>query len=176
VLRAAHPDDAERLRLIERAAGARFAEIGMADVAAAEPMAARRLAAYSRAGRSWVAVDDDDRPLGYVVVDVVDGCAHVEEISVEPRYQGRGLARALLAEVERWAGDRQMREMTLTTFADVPWNRPLYEHLGFSVLGEDEIPSGLRAVRDAEAGRGLGPDGRVCMRRPVLRSGAPGHS
>ena len=165
MLRAARPDDADALARIERAAGARYVDVGLAEVAAAEPMATDRLAAYARAGRSWVVVDDDDRPVGYVVVDLVDGSAHVEQLSVEPAHQGRGHARALLDLVGRWAAERLMAAVTLTTFAEVPWNRPLYEHLGFVVLRPEEIPAGLRAVRDAETAHGLDPAARVCMRR-----------
>ncbi|MDA8312761.1 MAG: GNAT family N-acetyltransferase [Actinomycetota bacterium] len=166
-IRSVRPDDAERLRVIERAAGARFAEVGMADIADAEPMAAATLVAYSQTGRAWVAVDDRDRAVGYVVVDVVDGCAHVEQISVDPDHQGRGLGRALIDEVERWAAARDMPAMTLTTFDHVSWNRPLYEHLGFAVIEDPDLQPGLRAVRDAETEHGLDPATRVCMRRAV---------
>lgn len=172
MLRAARPDDADALARIERAAGARYADVGLAEVAAAEPMATERLAAYARAGRSWVVVDDD-RPVGYVVVDLVDGCAHVEQLSVEPAHQGHGHARALLEVVGRWAAERSMAAVTLTTFAEVPWNRPLYEHLGFVVLRPEEVTSGLQAVRDAETAHGLDPAARVCMRRPAGAPPAP---
>ena len=142
----------------------------MVDVAEAEPMATAILAAYAQAGRSWVAVDDRDRAVGYVVVDVIDGSAHVEQISVDPDHQGQGLARALLDEVERWAAARDMTAMTLTTFDKLSWNRPLYEHLGFAVLVEADLQPGLRAVRAAETEHGLDPAARVCMRRLVDRT------
>jgi hypothetical protein len=54
--------------------------------------------------------------------------------------------------------------LTLTTFSDVPWNRPLYEHLGFRVLSEEEIGPGLRTIRDRETTEGLDPSTRVVMR------------
>lgn len=170
MIRPARPDDAERLRTIELAAGARFREVGMTDIAEAEPMTTATLVAYAQAGRSWVAVADRDRAVGYVVVDLIDGCAHVEQISVDPDHQGHGLGRALLHEVERWAAARDMTAMTLTTFDQVSWNRPLYEHLGFAVLEEADLLPGLRAVRDAETELGLDPAARVCMRRAVDRA------
>jgi GNAT superfamily N-acetyltransferase len=67
----------------------------MADVAADEPMSSQKLVAYARAGRSWVATDREDHVVGYVVVELIDGCAHIEQVSVEPGYQGQGLGRAL---------------------------------------------------------------------------------
>lgn len=164
VIRPARPADAARLRGIERDAGARFREAGMDDIAAAEPMAAEVLKSYASAGRSWVVADDQDRPLGYVVVDIVDGSAHIGQISIDPEHQGRGLARMLLGRVERWAARQGMTSMTLTTFAQVSWNRPLYEHLGFTVVEDHDLQPGLRAVREAEARHGLDPGARVCRR------------
>ncbi len=55
--------------------------------------------------------------------------------------------------------------MTLTTFSDVEWNRPLYEHLGFTVVPDEELSPGLLAIRDHERERGLEPPPRVCMRK-----------
>ncbi|MHB1516742.1 MAG: GNAT family N-acetyltransferase [Acidimicrobiales bacterium] len=167
MIRPAQPADAEAQRNVESAAGARFLEVGMAEVAADEPESRQKLATYARAGRSWVATDLEDHVVGYVVVEVIDGCAHVEQVSVEPGHQGQGLGRALIYEVESWAAGEGLEAMTLTTFAGVPWNRPLYEHLGFRVLGEEELSPGLRALRDDEAAHGLDPELRVCMRKPV---------
>ena len=144
-------------------------EVGMADIAADEPMSSQKLAAYARAGRSWVATDQEDHVVGYVVVEMVDGCAHIEQVSVEPGHQGHGLGRALIYEVEGWAAARGLEAITLNTFAEVPWNRPLYEHLGFRVLGDEELSLGLRALRDDESAHGLDPELRVCMRKPVRR-------
>jgi hypothetical protein len=76
--RLARPTDADRQRTVERAAGARFLTVDMTAVAAEEPMSAETLAAYARSGRSWVVTDRDDRVTGYVVVDVIDGCAHID--------------------------------------------------------------------------------------------------
>ena len=54
--------------------------------------------------------------------------------------------------------------VTLTTFVDVPWNGPLYAHLGFTVMSEAEIGPELRSIQDGEAAHGLDPARRVCMR------------
>lgn len=139
----------------------------MSDVAAAEPMAPDTLVAYAQDGRCWAAVDSRDQAVGFVVVDLVDGCAHVEQISVHPEHQGRGLARRLLKTVDLWATERGLPATTLTTFTAVPWNQPLYEHLGFVVLDEAQLSPGLRKVRDAETSHGLDPRLRVCMQRTI---------
>jgi GNAT superfamily N-acetyltransferase len=167
MIRPARPADAEDEREVESAAGVRFGEIGMAYVADHEPMSADELIEYALDGRSWVATDARDRAVGYVIVDVVDGCAHIEQVSVHPAHQGAGLGRALVEVVEQWAAGRGLGAVTLTTFKDVSWNRPLYEHLGFAVLEDGELTAELRQIRDAESRRGLDPATRVCMRKPV---------
>lgn len=159
--------DGEVLRAIERLAGERFVEVGMPEVAADEPAAVEELAVYAAAGHSWVAEDPDQGPVGYVIVDVVDGHAHIEQVSVRPDHQGLGVGRALIDQVARWASERSLPMLTLTTFRDVPWNAPLYEHLGFRVLAEEEVGPELRAVRDHETARGFDPATRVCMGRQV---------
>jgi len=164
IIRASRRSDSPSLRNIERVAGERFRSVGLAHVADDEPLSIQALDAYATAGRSWVAVDDRDQPTGYVLADIVDGNAHVEQLSVHPDRQGTGVGRALLARVRRWAAETNRPAITLTTFADVAWNRPLYEHLGFSVIDENEIGPGLDAIRVAEADHGLEPATRVCMR------------
>ncbi|MGI8752326.1 MAG: GNAT family N-acetyltransferase [Acidimicrobiales bacterium] len=166
-IRPARVEQGTALQEIERLAGARFRDVGMDAVADAAPASLEALGRYARAGRAWVAADEGCSPVGYILVDVVDGNAHVEQVSVRPDKQGRGLGRALLDRVWVWAADRGKPAITLTTFTDVPWNRPLYERLGFSVLQETEIGPELSARRDAETGHGLDPTTRVCMRRAV---------
>lgn len=139
----------------------------MADIAEAEPMPESHIAAYAADGRAWVAVGDDEQPVGYVLVDPVDGCAHVEQITVHPDRQGRGLGRRLLEQVDEWARGQDMPAVTLSTFVDVPWNGPLYAHLGFRRLADDELGPGLREVLADEARHGLDITIRMCMRRDV---------
>jgi GNAT superfamily N-acetyltransferase len=163
-IRATRTHEGDVLREIERRAGERFHDVGLHGIADDEPMPVESLAAYARAGRSWVAVDPDDEPLAYVIVDVVDGQAHIEQISVQSDHQGTGLGRALIAHVRDWASERGMKAITLTTFVDVPWNRPLYEHLGFVVMGDHQIGPELRALQKNETLHGLDPTQRICMR------------
>jgi GNAT superfamily N-acetyltransferase len=153
------------LRTIERLAGERFRGVGLPEVADDEPSSLDALTRYTEQGRCWVAFDDAGGPIGYVLVDAVDGNAHVEQVSVHPDHQGSGVGRALMERVFDWAGEVGMPAVTLTTFSDVPWNAPLYRHLGFRVLRDEELGPELRAVRDQETAHGLDPDRRVCMRR-----------
>lgn len=163
-VRPARFEDLEDLREIERLAGQRFREVGLDAVADDEPLSIDSLAQYADAGRAWVAVDDADRPVGYILIDEVDGLSHIEQLTVRPDWQGHGLARALIFEgVQAAYGAGRSPSLTLTTFDQVPWNRPLFERLGFRVLAEHEIGDELRAVRQTEAERGLDPTMRVAM-------------
>lgn len=170
MIRAATAADSPVLQRIEIDAGAQFADVGLADVAAHEPFAVAELDAYAAAGRSWVATGAGGTIVGYAVAAVVDGCGHLEQVSVLPEVQGTGVGRALVARVEQWAADEGYPAVTLTTFVDVPWNGPLYAHLGYRVLADDELGPELRAVRDEETRHGLDPARRVCMR---TETGAP---
>ncbi len=166
-IRSARRDDLPALRELERAAGACFRAIGMAAVADDEPPDVAELAVFADDGRAWVVTDDADDPVAYLLVGVVDGNAHIEQVSVRPDCAGRGLGRALVEAAASWAQTRGLEALTLTTYAEVPWNASYYARLGFAILSDDEIGPALRRVRDDEAARGLAAWPRVTMRRCV---------
>lgn len=162
-IRAATPDDVERLQAIEFAAGAAFVHIGMPEIAADDPLPADELERYRAAGRSWVVTDEGDRAVAYLVADVVDDLAHVEQVSVHPDHGRQGIGRRLLDHVAEWARTEGHTAITLTTFRDVPWNAPYYEHCGYRVLPDDERGPELVARMAHEAALGLDPTQRVAM-------------
>ena len=61
------------------------------------------LAVYQQDGRAWVATDSSDDPIAYILLDVVDRFAHIEQVTVHPRYARRGIGRLLIEEAARWA-------------------------------------------------------------------------
>jgi GNAT superfamily N-acetyltransferase len=154
-----------RLQEIERAAGRMFIEVGLPEIAAHEPATIATLVGYVALGRASVIADDV--PVGYVLVDLVDGLAHVEQLSVLPSYGRRGLGTALLEYVVEWAAALRLEAVTLTTFDHVPWNAPFYEKRGFRSLADEELGPELRSLRMSEAMHGLDPAVRVCMRRDL---------
>jgi GNAT superfamily N-acetyltransferase len=98
---------------------------------------------------------------------LVDGAAHIEQVTVHPDHQRRGLGRALIETADRWASEQSLPALTLSTFREVAWNAPYYAGLGFRMLAEDELTPGLLELRAEEAAIGLVPADRVFMRRPV---------
>ncbi|MEJ8638220.1 MULTISPECIES: GNAT family N-acetyltransferase [Streptomyces] len=155
------------LQDIERAAGDPFRSLGMAAIADDEPPALDLLEHCRREGRAWVAADDEGHPLAYLIHDEVDGTAHVEQVSVHPAAAHRRLGRGLIDHLGGRAAGSGLDALTLTTFAEVPWNAPYYARLGFRVLDEAELTEGLRRIRRAEKECGLDRWPRVCMRREL---------
>ena len=166
-VRFAREVDANLLQQIERLAGSRFRDVGLPEVADDEPPPVAELDRHARDGRAWVVLGGSGKPVGYVMVAEVDGNAHIEQMSVRPDQQGLGAGRALVDRVRAWALDTGHDAITLTTYADVPWNRPLYEHLGFRVLEEAEIGHELQDIRQGERARGMDLRPRVCMRLDI---------
>jgi ribosomal protein S18 acetylase RimI-like enzyme len=151
------------LRELERDAGQRFREVGLGFVADDLPPPVEVLVGYADAGRGWVAVDSAGVPVGYVLVDIVDNAAYIEQVSVATSQQGRGIGRMLVEQARKWASENDLPAVTLTTFSHVPWNKPLYEHLGFRVLATEEIGPGLRSLMELEASHALDSAVRVAM-------------
>lgn len=112
-----------------------------------------------------------DPPVGFARLGEVDGLAHLEQLSVHPGHSGRGIGTALLEAACTWAADSGYQAMTLTTFADVPWNGPYYARRGFAEL--PRLTPGLREIRLHEAELGLDALARrIAMHRTLLPSGS----
>lgn len=165
MIRCATAADLTLLPAIEVAAGAPFRDLGMTLVADDAPPTVAELEPALRDGRLWVATVLGV-VAGYAVADVVDGTAHLEQVSVDPRWAGRRLGAELIEEVARWAAERGDRWLTLTTYAEVPWNGPYYRRLGFEPIPDAEVGPQLRAIRAGEAARGLDSWPRIALRRP----------
>jgi GNAT superfamily N-acetyltransferase len=161
-VRPATEEDHPALQAIEMAAGELFRPLGMDDIADSEPPTLDELA---EAVAVWVAIDDQDRPVGYAWVELVDGHAHLEQLSVRPEHGGRGIGTQLLDAVATWAWAQGHREVTLTTYRDVAFNAPLYARRGFEVVSEAEWTDEIRQVVEEGAAHGLDPALRVVMRR-----------
>lgn len=118
---------------------------------------------FAARGTSWVA-DAEGRAVGFVIGERFGDELHVWELSVAPEWQGRGLGRGLMRTLAKDAARAGMAAVTLTTFIDVPWNRPFYESLGFRQLDDDALTARLRDVLGEEADAGLPMAERCAMR------------
>ncbi|WP_328392523.1 GNAT family N-acetyltransferase [Streptomyces sp. NBC_00390] len=166
-IRAVHPDELPILQDIERAAGRCFRDIGMPEIADDEPLPVGELARYQKAGLAWVAADDADAPVAYLIAGHVDGNLHVEQVSVHPDSARRGIGRSLLDNLAAHGTRDGIPALTLTTFTEVPWNAPYYARCGFLSVDEGMLAPGLREIRERERAHGLDRWPRVCMRRAL---------
>jgi len=173
-VRPARPDDVAAVRRIGVDAGRRFAEIPdprVARCADDPPFEADELLPAIAEGCLWVAVHPartgGDEPVGFLLAVLLDGSLHVEELAVAPAHERAGHGGRLLEAADGAAWSLGRPALTLTTFADVPWNRPYYERRGFRVLDEVDLDDELRRIREDEAGHGLDPATRVVMARPT---------
>ncbi|MEU7583702.1 GNAT family N-acetyltransferase [Streptomyces sp. NPDC041068] len=174
-IRPAAASELTALQDIERAAGEAFRPLGMAAIADDEPPAVDELDRFRRAGRAWVAVDADDAPIAYLIGEPVEDAdaAHIEQVTVHPRAARRGVGRALIEHLAAFARADGRTALTLTTFAEVPWNAPYYARIGFRPLSEDELTPELKKIRAHEAELGLDRWPRLCMRRPLTADVTP---
>jgi ribosomal protein S18 acetylase RimI-like enzyme len=166
-IRAVAEADLPVMQDIERAAGTAFAEVGMQEIADDEPLSLEELASYQKDGRAWVAEDGEGHPVAYLIADLVDGNVHIEQVSVHPRAARQGIGRMLLDHAAAYATAEGASALTLTTFAEVPWNAPYYARCGFRVVPDTQLSPALNAVRDREIAHGLHRWPRVTMRRAL---------
>lgn len=103
-------------------------------------------------------------PVGFAVVDTVDGLAHLASLAVHPSHGRRGVGGRLL---EAACAATTHRAITLTTFADLPWNAPWYAARGFTELPVDDWGPELHRTWAAEREAGIAVAPRVAMIRPL---------
>ncbi len=168
-LRLATKDDLSILPEIEDAAGQLFGPYDAGEANDMNVTADLRLTTGAAdAGRLWV-VTHGEKVCGFALAMVVDGEAHLHELDVLPEYGRQGLGRALIATLERWATERALPAITLSTRQDVPFNGPFYARLGFIPVPDAQLTPGLRQIRAEEARRGLDVGRRAAMRLVLSR-------
>ena len=173
IIRRASPEDLGVLPALELAAATRFAGMPFEAGVLSDSTPTRMFEAAQRDGRLWVA-DVRAKVVGFALTTEIDGNLHLEEVDVLPEHGRQGIGAALVRTVLAAAGDRGLAAVTLTTFRDVPWNRPFYEALGFRDLAEADLGPGLRALVEHEEAAGLRRAERVVMRRAAEASSRRG--
>ena len=167
-VRPATPADACHLPPVERAAAQAFRAVPqLAWLAAGDvrPIAVHH--ACIRQRTCWVAVDCQDRPVGFLSAETCGQDLHILEMSVARPVQGRGLGRQLLACAIAAARAGGLSGLTLTPFRTVAWNAPFYPTAGFHIIAPSALGPRLAALLQLEAEAGLAPGIRCAMRRDV---------
>ena len=117
--------------------------------------------------RLWIAADENDVPVAFVYARHVDDSLYIQEFDVARAHQRRGIGARLIEAVCAAATARNFGAVTLSTFADVPWNAPYYARLGFSIVPNEALSSGMRAIEEEETAFGLDVSRRVFMRHDL---------
>ncbi|RKT21344.1 acetyltransferase (GNAT) family protein [Paraburkholderia sp. RAU2J] len=165
--RFAAPREASVIREIEFEAGQRFVSVGMAGIADAPPMAPELVERKIAASEIIVAVDADATCAGFVMFEPQPARLYVQELDVLTAYAGRRIGASLIEQVAQLARTRQLPQLILSTYREVPWNAPYYRRLGFRDIEQAELDAVLIARRDAHIARGLDESKRVFMRRDL---------
>lgn len=164
-IRLATDIDLQRLVDIEVEAGQLFHAVGLSEIAEDAPQTADLREAVA-AERVWVTCVGAE-VAGYITAGVIDGNAHIAQVSVAPDYAGRGIGRALIEFVEAWGRTAGCPATTLTTFRDVPWNGPYYLRLGYDVLPDNQLGPELARTMAHEASLpGIEASRRCAMIKP----------
>jgi GNAT superfamily N-acetyltransferase len=107
-------------------------------------------------------------PVGFAHVEVVDGFAHLGQLSVLPDHLRRGHGSALVRGAMREAWLLGYDRLSLTTYRDLPWNGPFYRSLGFV---EETSPEPFEVrQREREQALGLDRHGARIVMSVALRS------
>ena len=117
--------------------------------------------------RLWIALNSTNKAVGFAMVDVVDGMAHLDELDVVPEYGRRGIGSRLLQEVRDWAASNGYQALTLVTFRHLPWNAPFYEKFGFIEVDKMELGGGLANLIEEEARVGINIRNRIAMKLSI---------
>ncbi len=124
---------------VEEAADTTFADVGIGPFHQSE--------GENHLAKAAVVFASGDPAVGFACVEVVDGAAHIWQLSVHPQAGRRGRARALVSAVCDWATAGGLPAVTLTTFRDVARvsavarSRPTDPHHGAGRTGR---PVGFR--------------------------------
>jgi GNAT superfamily N-acetyltransferase len=152
---------------IENAADLRYRRVGLQLVIDMPPHSHDLLEHGRRRGLLWVATSPRDRVVGFVLMDIKDDTAWIEQLSVLDRWQGRGLGAALINRCAEEARSRGHNALYLTTYRGVPWNEPFYRRRGFVTMKRGDFLPALRRTMLTEIGHGHLSWRRALMRRSL---------
>jgi GNAT superfamily N-acetyltransferase len=163
-IRLAAIDDAPLLPAIERSAGELFRQIPeLAWIADDDVQSVERHEEFITNGTAWVAVGEDNTPVGFLNGEVIDRAFHIWETSVHSDHQRQGLGTKLIARAKDYAVAQGLASLTLTTFRGVDWNDVFYNRLGFQWIEQDQLSEALDAILANEASAGLPAKQRCAM-------------
>lgn len=101
------------------------------------------------------------QPTGIGALERFGNVALLRSIAVEPRWQGSGVGRSIVEELERCARAAGIEELILLTLTA----RPFFERLGYRATAREQVPP---PVLESAEFRSLCPATAVCMAKSLL--------
>jgi len=98
--------------------------------------------------------------VGFAHVTEIDGKFRLDQVAVHPDHARQGLGTELVYAAAELVAARGGDSLSLVTFADVPWNAPFFEALGFVPV--DPVPAELAELMARESAHP-----RVALARPI---------
>jgi GNAT superfamily N-acetyltransferase len=140
-VRLAEPGDAATVTELVRRAYEHYVDrIGRKPI----PMTTDYAAAIAAAS-VWVLVIEE-RLVGVLVLQPEDDHLLVDNLAVDPQYQGRGAGGHLLAFAEQHAADVGLPELRLYTHEKMTENRAFYPRRGFTEGGREQLSGHVRVL------------------------------
>lgn len=127
--------DVDLVAQLMRVAFAEFERLYLPAAYEATTPSAKRIRERLAEGPMWVALADG-RIVGTVAATPRENGLYIRGMAVSPRARGGGVARALMAEVERFAMHEGASRMYLSTTPFLYSAIRLYESIGFRRTGE----------------------------------------
>lgn len=163
IIRVANEADVARLAAIEDAADQLFIDALRPDRWIPAEDGRERLA---RGGSVLVAALPQAGAVGFAHLLDRGETRVLDQLAVDPGFARRGIGRLLLREVVRVSVAAGARELSLRTFAEIPWNAPFYRSEGF----RPREPRSSEELADVQHEQEAGLDvlgARILMVRPL---------
>ncbi|EKT63834.1 GNAT family N-acetyltransferase [Providencia burhodogranariea] len=171
LIRQAKKSDAKNLSAIEYSAAQIFrGHVKLGWIADGNVQSEQEHLSYIQQQLEWVAVDNNNQPIGFINIQKLKNSLHIREVSVDQSWQGKGVGRELIQHVLGYALQKKVNNVTLTTFRDVPWNAPYYQRLGFSIIEASELSCTLKSILQQEVDTGFAIEDRCAMIYPSYLS------
>ncbi|EKT55646.1 GNAT family N-acetyltransferase [Providencia sneebia] len=164
VIRQANIKDVNKLPVIEASAAQSFRGHPQFNwIAEGDVQSEQDHIEYVQQQMEWVAVDNDDLPIGFINTQKLENSLHINEVSVCHIWQGKGIGKQLIQHILAYAQEQGIPFVSLTTFRDIPWNAPYYQRLGFRLLGESDLSEELKSILQEEVEAGFNAQDRCAM-------------
>jgi GNAT superfamily N-acetyltransferase len=158
--------DTREFPAIERSSGELFRAVpSLAWIADDTVMSSAEHNRCFKNGLVSAAKDERGSSVGFLTAEIFDMHLHILQIAVMHGAQRRGIGKRLIEFAVSYGATRGLCAVTLTTFRNIPWNRPFYEQAGFRVIEPCRLDRRLRSILETEAARGLPADERCAMIR-----------